>query len=284
MRHARQRSTQSYSTDSLSAYLQEISVYPLLTREQEGELARRIASGDEAALDELVCANLRFVVAVAKRYQHQGVALSDLIDEGNLGLMRAAHRFDDAKAVRFISYAVWWVRQGILQALADNSHAVRVPLGREWMVRRMGRRANVLRQELRREPTRRELAADLGVEESEVATAFPLAQTQLSLDAPLGIDGDTRLLDLIADNGQDAGTAVADGALAHLVSDALGHLRAREAMVLRMYFGIDGKEPQTLERIADLLGITRERVRQIKEKGLRHLRMSEQAGALSLFR
>ena len=284
MSHTTRHHSELISFDSLSAYLKEISAYPLLTREEEAALARRIGSGDEGALDMLICANLRFVVAVAKRYQHQGVALSDLIDEGNLGLMRAARRFDDTKDVRFISYAVWWIRQGIVQALADNAHAMRVPLGREGMIRRMGRRANALRQELRREPTRRELADDLGVTESEIDSAFPVAQSQISLDAPLGEDGDVKLLDLLADDNVDPGKSMTDEALKSTIVNALGGLRPRESMVLSLYFGLDGSEAKTLERIAESMGITRERVRQIKEKALRRLRNSTQVQTLHSLR
>ena len=269
---------------SLDQYLKEISAYPLLKREDEVELAQRIRKGDEEALDKLVRSNLRFVVSVAKKYQNQGVALSDLINEGNLGLIRAAHKFDETKGIKFISYAVWWIRQAILQALAEQSRIVRVPLNRAGALHRIGKRSAALLQELGREPTVEELADELDISEDEVRRTLALSQSHLSLDAPLTPGEDNRLLDYLPDQfspGPDDETY--DQALMDTVEEALGTLKEREAKILRLYFGLDGQEPMTLEEIGTILGVTRERVRQIKEKALLRLRHQSRARFLETF-
>ena len=273
-----------YEESSLDQYLKEISAYSLLTREDEVHLAQRIRKGDQEALDKLVRSNLRFVVSVAKKYQNQGVALSDLINEGNLGLIRAAHKFDETKGIKFISYAVWWIRQAILQALAEQSRIVRVPLNRAGALHRIGKRSSMLLQELGREPTVEELADELDLSEDEVRRTLSLSQTHLSLDAPLTPGEDNRLLDYLPDQfspGPDDETY--DRALLDTVEEALGTLKEREAKILRLYFGLDGQEPMTLEEIGSLLGITRERVRQIKEKALLRLRHASRARFLETF-
>jgi RNA polymerase primary sigma factor len=273
-----------YEESSLDQYLKEISAYALLTREEEVELAQRIRKGEQEALDKLVRSNLRFVVSVAKKYQNQGVALSDLINEGNLGLIRAAHKFDETKGIKFISYAVWWIRQAILQALAEQSRIVRVPLNRAGALHRIGKRSSMLLQELGREPTVEELADELDLSEDEVRRTLSLSQTHLSLDAPLTPGEDNRLLDYLPDQfspGPDDETY--DRALLDTVEEALGTLKEREAKILRLYFGLDGQEPMTLEEIGSLLGITRERVRQIKEKALLRLRHASRARFLETF-
>ncbi|MFO7892933.1 MAG: sigma-70 family RNA polymerase sigma factor [Longimicrobiales bacterium] len=273
-----------YDKSSLDQYLKEISAYPLLKREDEVELAQRIRKGDEEALDKLVRSNLRFVVSVAKKYQNQGVALSDLINEGNLGLIRAAHKFDETKGIKFISYAVWWIRQAILQALAEQSRIVRVPLNRAGALHRIGKRSAVLLQELGREPTVEELADELDLTEDEVRRTLSLSQSHLSLDAPLTPGEDNRLVDYLPDQfapGPDDETY--DQALMDTVEEALGTLKEREAKILRLYFGLDGQEPMTLEEIGAILGVTRERVRQIKEKALRRLRHQSRARFLETF-
>ncbi|HSJ24980.1 MAG TPA: sigma-70 family RNA polymerase sigma factor [Longimicrobiales bacterium] len=275
----------TYDESSLDQYLKEISAYPLLTREDEVDLARRIRAGDEEGLDKLVRSNLRFVVSVAKKYQNQGVALGDLINEGNLGLIRAAHKFDETKGIKFISYAVWWIRQAILQALAEQSRIVRVPLNRAGALHRIGRRSSTLLQELGREPTVEELADELDLSEEEIERTLAISQTHLSLDAPLTPGEDNRLLDYLPDQfsaGPDDETY--ERALASTVEEALGSLKEREARVLRLYFGLeDGRDPMTLEEIGALLGITRERVRQIKEKALVRLRHASRARYLETF-
>jgi RNA polymerase primary sigma factor len=275
----------TYDESSLDQYLKEISAYPLLSREEEVELAASIRTGNEEALDKLVRSNLRFVVSVAKKYQNQGVALGDLINEGNLGLIRAAHKFDETKGIKFISYAVWWIRQAILQALAEQSRIVRVPLNRAGALHRIGRRSSTLLQELGREPTVEELADELDLSEDEVQRTLAISQTHLSLDAPLTPGEDNRLLDYLPDQfsaGPDDETY--ERALASTVEEALGTLKDREARVLRLYFGLeDGHDPMTLEEIGALLGITRERVRQIKEKALVRLRHASRARYLETF-
>jgi RNA polymerase primary sigma factor len=273
-----------HDESSLDQYLKEISAYKLLTREEEVDLAQRIRTGEEEALDKLVRSNLRFVVSVAKKYQNQGVALSDLINEGNLGLIRAAHKFDETKGIKFISYAVWWIRQAILQALAEQSRIVRVPLNRAGALHRIGKRSAMLLQELGREPTVEELADELDLSEDEVRRTLSLSQTHLSLDAPLTPGEDNRLLDYLPDQfaaGPDDETY--DRALLNTVEEALGTLKEREGKILRLYFGLDGQEPMTLEEIGSLLGITRERVRQIKEKALLRLRHASRARFLETF-
>jgi RNA polymerase primary sigma factor len=274
----------SQEESSLDQYLREISQYKLLTREQEVTLAQRIRVGEGEALEILVRSNLRFVVSVAKKYQNQGVSLSDLINEGNLGLIRAAHKFDETKGIKFISYAVWWIRQAILQALAEQSRIVRVPLNRAGTLHRIGKRSSALRQELGREPTVEEIAEGLDISREEVAKTLSISQTHLSLDAPLTPGEDNKLLDYLPDTqnlGPDDETF--ERALSESIEGVLSTLKEREAKILRLYFGLDGQEPMTLEEIGALLGITRERVRQIKEKALARLRHVSRARALESF-
>ena len=269
---------------SLDQYLRDISVYPLISREEEAELARRIRVSDQEALDKLVRSNLRFVVSVAKKYQNQGVSLSDLINEGNLGLIRAAHKFDETKGIKFISYAVWWIRQAILQALAEQSRIVRVPLNRAGTLPRIGKRANALLQELGREATHAEIAEGMDITEEEVAKTMSISQVHLSLDAPLTPGEDNRLLDYLADTvNPTPDEQTFEKALTEAIEESLHSLKEREAKILRLYFGIDGSEPMTLEEIGALLGITRERVRQIKEKALSRLRHVSRSKALESF-
>jgi RNA polymerase primary sigma factor len=274
----------SFEEGSLDQYLRDISIYPLITREDEVALAQRIRKGDQEALDTLVRSNLRFVVSVAKKYQNQGVSLSDLINEGNLGLIRAAHKFDETKGIKFISYAVWWIRQAILQALAEQSRIVRVPLNRAGTLHRIGKRASTLLQELGREATHAEIANGMDITEEEVAKTMLISQTHLSLDAPLTPGEDNKLLDYLPDNlNPTPDEQTFEKALTESIEEALAHLKERESKILRLYFGLDGEEPMTLEQIGSLLGITRERVRQIKEKALSRLRHVSRARALESY-
>jgi RNA polymerase primary sigma factor len=271
-------------SESLDQYLREISAYPLIDREREAELARSIRAGEEWALETLVRSNLRFVVSVAKRYQNQGVSLADLINEGNIGLMRAAQKFDETKGIKFISYAVWWIRQAILQALAEQSRIVRVPLSRAGTLHRIGKRSSALTQELGREPTMEEIAEELELSEEEIKHTLAMAQTHLSLDAPLVPGEDGQLLDYVSDQfaaGPDEDLYTE--ALTRSIDDALGTLSEREAKVLRLYFGLGDTEPLTLEQIGERFGITRERVRQIKERALARLRHQSRARFLETF-
>ena len=269
---------------SLDQYLREISRYPLIAQEEEVTLAQRIRTNDPEALDKLVRSNLRFVVSVAKKYQNQGVSLADLINEGNLGLIRAAHKFDETKGIKFISYAVWWIRQAILQALAEQSRIVRVPLNRAGTLHRIGKRANALLQELGREPTHEEIALEMDITEEEVAKTISISQTHLSLDAPMTPGEDNRLLDYLPDTlNATPDEQTFEKALTEAIEESLSSLKEREAKILRLYFGLDSEEPMTLEQIGALLGITRERVRQIKEKALSRLRHVSRARALESF-
>ena len=272
------------SSDSLATYLREIKAYQLLSRDEELALARRIRVGDDAALQQLVCANLRFVVSLAKRYQGNGVALLDLINEGNLGLVRAARRFDDTKGVKFISYAVWWVRQAIIHAATDASHAIHLPSGQVTQLNRIKRTANSLRQNLNREPTQEELANALGLTENDIEQVVPIAQPHVSLEAPLAEADDGNLLDVLSDDDAptpDDGIGVAG--LSTSLDEAMANLRDREREILQAYFGLDGSDPMTLEEIGERLGVTRERVRQIKQRALSKIRRSKQAKRLSAF-
>jgi len=274
----------AFDEGSLDQYLRDISAYPLISREDEVDLARLIRVGDQEALDKLVRSNLRFVVSVAKKYQNQGVSLSDLINEGNLGLIRAAHKFDETKGIKFISYAVWWIRQAILQALAEQSRIVRVPLNRAGTLHRIGKRANILLQELGREATPAEIADGMDITEEEVAKTMSISQAHLSLDAPLSPGEDNKLLDYLPDNlNPTPDEQTFEKALTESIEAALGSLKEREAKILRLYFGLDGSEAMTLEEIGALLGITRERVRQIKEKALSRLRHVSRARALESY-
>jgi RNA polymerase primary sigma factor len=269
---------------SLDQYLKEISAYPLIDREEEVRLAKEIRKGTDGALDKLVRSNLRFVVSVAKKYQNQGVPLPDLINEGNLGLIRAAHKFDETKGIKFISYAVWWIRQAILQALAEQSRIVRVPLNRAGALHRIGRRSSTLLQELGREPTVEEIADELEITREEVERTLAISQSHLSLDAPVTPGEDNRLLDYLPDQYAPGPEDEAyEHALKETVEETLSTLKEREAKILRLYFGLDEEDPMTLEEIGSLMGITRERVRQIKEKALQRLRHASRARFLETF-
>jgi len=264
---------------SLDVYLHEINRTPLLTREQEQEVARRIRKGDKTALDKLVKANLRFVVSIAKQYSNQGLPLEDLINDGNLGLIKAAHRFDEKRGFKFISYAVWWIRQAMLQSLAEHSRIVRLPLNRAGTLYRIGKVSRQLDQELGRAPSAKEIAKKLKLSEEEVEDTMHIANTHVSLDDPYSTDqDDTSLVDYL----QDDHAAMPDEetyerALSDDMEKALGTLSERERLILSMYFGINGEAPLTLEEIGKELGLTRERIRQIKEKAIIRLRHSSRS-------
>jgi RNA polymerase primary sigma factor len=267
---------------SLEIYLREIRRRELLTPAQETSIARRIKSGDRAALDELVQANLRFVVSVAKQYQNQGLSLGDLINEGNLGLIKAAKRFDETKGFKFISYAVWWIRQAILQALAEQSRIVRLPLNRVGALHKIGKVSSDLEQNYGREPSAEEIAEQLDMSSNEVADTLKISSRHLSLDAPFQEGEDNRLLDVLEDEVQaPPDEELFDEALQKEVVKALSTLTDREAEVIRLYFGIGREKPMTLEQIGTKFGLTRERVRQIKEKAIRRLRHSSRSRALA---
>lgn len=260
-------------SQSLDKYLQEIGRVELLTQEQEIELARRIKKGDQKALEKLTKANLRFVVSVAKQYQNQGLSLGDLINEGNLGLIKAAKRFDETRGFKFISYAVWWIRQSILQALAEQSRIVRLPLNRVGALNKIGKAFSTLEQEFEREPSASELAEELDMSPHEVADTIKISGRHVSVDAPFIQGEESRLIDVI----QDERSPMPDHelireSLRKEVERALNTLSCREAEVIRLYYGIGREHALTLEEIGERFGLTRERVRQIKEKGIRRLR------------
>jgi RNA polymerase primary sigma factor len=270
--------------DILDQYLHEVSLSALLTPEQEVAIARRVRAGDEEAMHELVKRNTRFVISVAKKYQNRGMALTDLIGEGNLGLMTAARKFDPDQGVKFISYAVWWIRQSILAALARHGRTVRVPLNRTADLSRIVRTAETLRQDLRREPTPEEIAGVTGLSVEVVQSLAALNAAEVRLDAPLDPEGDRSLIDrFVADNGVSTEAEVMDRLLAEQVEAALATLAPRDAKVIRLYFGLDGGQEHTLEEIGAMLGVTRERVRQLRDRALKRLGHGEVGRALRSF-
>ena len=270
--------------DILDQYLHEVSLAALLTPEQEVAIARRVRAGDEEAMQELVKRNTRFVISVAKKYQHRGMALTDLIGEGNLGLMTAARKFDPDQGVKFISYAVWWIRQSILAALARHGRTVRVPLNRTADLSRIVRTAETLRQDLRREPTPQEIAGVTGLSVEVVQSLAALNTAEVRLDAPLDPEGDRSLLDrFVSENGVSTEAEVMDRLLAEQVEAALATLAPRDAKVIRLYFGLDGGQEHTLEEIGAMLGVTRERVRQLRDRALKRLGHGEVGRALRSF-
>jgi RNA polymerase primary sigma factor len=257
----------------LDQYLQEIGQIDLLDAEEEVELARRIKEGDEEALHKLIRSNLRFVVSVAKKYQGQGLSLADLINEGNYGLIKAAKRFDETRGFKFISYAVWWIRQAILQALAEQSRVVRLPLNRIGTISKIRKKTSKLAQEHEREPNLEELAEELDVDIEKIREARKHTSRHLSMDAPFTEDDDNSLLDILpSETSKDPDKDMMDESLKVDIEYALATLTEREAEITRLYFGIGREHSLTLEKIGNRFDLTRERVRQIKEKALRKLR------------
>ena len=270
---------------SLDQYLQEIGKVDLLTPEQEIELAIRIRKGDKQALDALTKANLRFVVSVAKQFQNQGLSLGDLINEGNLGLIKAAQRFDETRGFKFISYAVWWVRQSIMQAIADQSRIVRLPLNRVGSLSKISKAYRDLEQEYERKPTTTELASILDMSQDDVAYAMQISGRHVSMDAPFSGDDDKNsLMDVLPNDDQPSpDTILMRESLKKEVENALSTLSEKEAKVLRLYFGIDAERSATLEEIGEKFDLTRERVRQIKEKALRRLKHNAKSKNLKAY-
>ncbi len=283
------RITKQYTnreSQSLDKYLQEIGKYELLNPEEEVELARKIKKGGlegQRALERLVKANLRFVVSVAKQYQNQGLTLGDLINEGNLGLIKAANRFDETKGFKFISYAVWWIRQSILQALAEQSRIVRLPLNRVGALNKIGKKFSELEQKFEREPTTSELADQLEMSIPEIIETIKIAGRHLSVDAPFVQGEDNRLLDVLPNEQQPSPDQhLIQESLKIEINNLLKTLPEREAEVVKLFFGIDSP-PLTLEEIGEKFNLTRERVRQIKEKAIRRLRHSSKCKALKAY-
>ena len=259
--------------DSLGSYLGEIANSSPLSSSEEVDLARRIKGGDESARNALVEANLRFVVSVAKEYQNRGVPLADLISAGNMGLITAAERFDENKGFKFISYAVWWIRQAILQTLAEQSRTVRLPLNKIGLLYKISKAARLLQQERTDDPNPEDIANELDVPVEDVRETMMCGRSVRSLDATFKEEEDHSLLDILPDERQESPeNLVMRGCLRGQIDTALRSLVGREAEILRLYFGLDGEEPMTLDQIGVRFGLTRERVRQIKEKALHRLR------------
>jgi RNA polymerase primary sigma factor len=269
---------------ALDQYLREVSRHELLTPEQEIELGHRARAGDEDAVQQLVRANLRFVISVAKKYQNRGVSLIDLIQEGNVGLVTAARKFDPDQGVKFISYAVWWIRQAILAALANQGRAVRVPLNRASDLARIFRERERLKQELRRDPTLEEVAAAAALTPEVVQSLSTLNAAEIRLDAPIGDSDDSQLVErFMSDEAHEPEEAVEERLLAEHIERALDTLTPRDARVVRLYFGLDGGREHTLEEIGNMLGVTRERVRQLRDRALKRLREGDLGVALESF-
>jgi RNA polymerase primary sigma factor len=269
------------SEKSLYRYFGEIGNIPLLKPEEEIELAVKIRHGDKKALAKLIKSNLRFVVRIAYEYRNQGLPLCDLINEGNLGLIKAAHRFDETKGFKFISYAVWWVRQSIMQALAEHARVVRLPINRVSELNRIGKTYSVLEQEFEREPTLDEVAKLLEISSSDVSTAMQYPGKQVSLDASLTDGEKTSLLEIIENlNLSPPDQPLTSESLKKEIAKALQSLSKKEAQVLQLYFGIDMERPMTLEEIGQKFHLTRERVRQIKEKAIIRLRHQSRSKSL----
>jgi RNA polymerase primary sigma factor len=268
-------------SQSLDKYLQEIGKVDLLTPDEEVELAKRIRDGDQMALEKLTKANLRFVVSVAKQYQNQGLSLGDLINEGNLGLIKAAQRFDETRGFKFISYAVWWIRQSILQALAEQSRIVRLPLNRVGSLNKISKTFSELEQKYEREPSPDELADVLDVTTSEVVDTMKISGRHVSMDAPFVQGEENSLLDVLENDGEETpDSGLMTDSLRKEVQRALSTLTQREADVITLYFGLNGEHSMTLEEIGEKFNLTRERVRQIKEKAIRRLRHTSRSKAL----
>jgi RNA polymerase primary sigma factor len=270
--------------DLLDQYLFEVSQTPLLKPPEEIALAKKVRDGDQEAMQELAKRNLRFVISVAKKYQNRGLPLTDLIGEGNVGLLTAARKFDPDQGVEFISYAVWWIRQAILASLARQGRTVRVPLNRTADLSKIVRTAEALRQELRREPTPEEISSATGLSLEVVQSLAALNTGEVRLDAPLEPDGDRSLIErFIAEDLPDTEETSMDRFLSDEIEEALATLPPRDARVLRLYFGLNGGREHTLEEIGGMLGVTRERIRQLRDRALKRLREGDVGKALASF-
>lgn len=269
---------------SLDKYLFEIGKVDLLTAEEEVILARQIKEGDKDALNKLVRGNLRFVVSVAKQYQNQGLSLPDLINEGNLGLIKAAKRFDETRGFKFISYAVWWIRQSILQALAEQARIVKLPLNKIGSINKVNKAFTALEQKFEREPSVDELAEVLQLAPKDVRDALKNSGRHVSMDAPLSSDDDTTMYDILAVNELPMpDRSLLNDSLRKEIERVLNTLTDRESDIIRLYFGIDGTHPHTLEEVGEKLDLTRERVRQIKEKALKKLKQTTRSNLLKSY-
>ena len=271
--------------DTINRYFNEINKYPLITAEEEVELSVRIRNGDDEALNKMVQANLRFVISVAKQYQNQGLSFSDLINEGNLGLVKAAKKFDETRGFKFISYAVWWIRQSILQALAEQSRIVRLPLNKVGSLNKINKAFSELEQEFEREPSADELAETLEIATEEVETTLGVAARHVSMDAPFVEGEDNSLLDVLENSSTPNTDSKLDykESLRREIERSLSTLTERQCDVIKLYFGIGVEHPMSLEDIGDKFGLTRERVRQIKDKAINKLRSANRSKLLKSY-
>lgn len=279
------KSITNRKTISLDRYLQEISKEDLITAEEEVELARRIKQGDAVALEKLTKANLRFVVSVSKQYQNQGLSLPDLINEGNLGLIKAAQRFDETRGFKFISYAVWWIRQSILQALAEQSRIVRLPLNKIGTINKVRKAFNDLEQKFEREPLEHEIAECLEMNLGDIKASMKNNRRHLSMDAPISNDEDSsNMYELMCnEDSPDPDTQLVHQSLCEEIERLLKALPSREAEVVRLFFGLNNRTPLSLEEIGQQFNLTRERVRQIKEKAVRRLKINSKCEMLKSY-
>ncbi len=268
----------------LNSYLKDIADIPLLKPNEEVELARRIKQNDIEALQKLVNANLRFVVSVSKAYQHNGLLLEDLINEGNLGLIKAAHRFDETRGFKFISYAVWWIRQSILQAIAEQSRLIRLPLNRIGVLTKIKKTQQLLEQKYDREPTFEEIAEYLELNPEEIANSLKNSRRPVSVNSPINATANNRLIDILKNNQMsEPDSEVMENSLKQEVNEILKTLKDREAKILQLYYGLNGESPHTLEEVGVVFKLTRERVRQIKEKALTKLQSKKTSKALRIY-
>ncbi|TRX65685.1 RNA polymerase sigma factor RpoD/SigA [Carboxylicivirga sp. M1479] len=271
-------------TPSLDKYLHEIGKVKLLNADEEVVLAKKIKQGDNKALERLINANLRFVVSVSKQYQNQGLSLPDLINEGNLGLIKAAQRFDETRGFKFISYAVWWIRQSILQALAEQARIVRLPLNKIGSINKVNNAFSRLEQDFQREPTADEIAKILEIAPKEVKEALKVSSRHVSMDAPLKKDEDNTLYDVLLSNDSlSPDTHLLDDSLRQEIDRSLATLSTRESDIIKLYYGLGGEPPYSLEEIGKLFNLTRERVRQIKEKAIKRLKNTYRSKILRSF-
>ncbi len=271
-------------TPSLDKYLHEIGKVRLISADEEVSLAKQIRQGDNKALEQLINANLRFVVSVSKQYQNQGLSLPDLINEGNLGLIKAAQRFDETRGFKFISYAVWWIRQSILQALAEQARIVRLPLNKIGSINKVNNTFARLEQDFQREPTANEIATVLQIAPKEVKEALKVSSRHISMDAPLKKDEDNTLYDvLLTSDFISPDTQLLDDSLRKEIERSLSTLSTRESDIIKLYYGLNGEPPYSLEEIGKLFNLTRERVRQIKEKAIKRLKNTYRSKILRSF-
>jgi len=268
---------------SLDKYLQEIGKVDLITADMEVELTKQIKAGDQIALEKMVKANLRFVVSVAKQYQNSGLSLGDLINEGNIGLVKAAMRFDETRGFKFISYAVWWIRQSIMQGIAEQSRVVRIPLNRIGSLNKLNRIFAQLEQKFQREPSSDELAKILQVDPREISETMKMGSRQVSINAPFVAGEEHGLLDVLEDSSEVKPDAALTGeSLQRDIQRSLSKLKSQESDIISLYYGLGGTHPMSLEEIGELYNLTRERVRQIKEKGIHRLRSSDKNKVLKM--